>query len=349
MKPKNLFITLMAVFLAVSAAAQNRKQVRQYYYWINQAELAICDSNYQKASDCYHSAFAVKRANVRDAHFAFILNHLYHYNLERACEAFHFLVQAGDKAYNEYGSYLEDTTACPELWNCMKIISDTTQSLVDENLYNALEEIRREDQRVRTTCYENEDLYGAAVDHTDSLNFQKIQQIFQQYQDINEYNSGRAVMMSAVFIHFARLRMTTPDVFYEKMVKSGNLSAASYMHNYDYCYHCIFKGDDKTTYGTDPSYTYIINNTLFIRYPDHIQKINKNRKKLNVAETWEDYVTKVLYVNRRNDGFRFYPRQFVIRGDEAEEEQREKDERARYDSGEIKGVYYDLDPDMINF
>ena len=68
-----------------------------------------------------------------------------------------------------------------------------------------------------------------------------------------------------------------------------------------------------------------------------------------MAETWEDYVTKVLYVNRRNDGFRFYPRQFVIRGDEAEEEQREKDERARYDSGEIKGVYYDLDPDMINF
>lgn len=346
---KILLTTLLCLALCV-LSAQSRKQVQQYYCWINQAELAICDSNYQQASDCYQTAFAIQRPFVRDAHFAFKLHTEYLYDLERACEDFHFLVQSGTKAFFMDGTpYLEDTTAYRELWHCMKVISDTTKSLVNVDLYNALEEIRREDQRVRTTCYENDDLYGAAVDHTDSMNFQKLQQIFQQYRDINEYNSGCAMMMSAVFIHFARLQLTTPDVFYEKMVKSGNLSAANYMHNFDYCYHCIFKGDDKTTYGTDPSYTYIINNTLFIRYPDHIQKINKNRKKLNVAETWEDYVMKVLYVNRHKDGFKFYPRQYVIRGDEAEEEQREKEERARYDSGEIKGVYYDLDPDMINF
>ena len=195
--------------------------VKQYNYYINQAELAICDSNYQKASDCYHSAFAVKRANVRDAHFAFILNYLYHYNLERACEAFHFLVQSGNKAYNEYGSYLEDTTACPELWNCMKIISDTTQSLVDENLYNALNEIRKDDQRVRIAFYESDELAYATIGHTDSLNFQKAQQIFKQYKDIDEYNSGGAVMLNAAFIHFARWRLTTPDIYYKKMVKSG--------------------------------------------------------------------------------------------------------------------------------
>ncbi len=339
---KHILLSISLCLLLGSVSAQSRKDIRQYYYWVNQAELSICDSNFQRASDCYHTAFTFKRACIRDAHFAFQLNSMYLYNLDRACEAFHFLVQAGDKAYNEYGSYLEDTTVYPELWNCMKIISDTTQSLVDENLYNALNEIRKDDQRVRMAFYESDELAYATIGHTDSLNFQKAQQIFKQYKDIDEYNSGGAVMMSAVFIHFARLRLTTPDVFYEKLVKSGNLSAASYMQNYDYCYHSIFKGDDKTTYGTDPSYTYIINNTLFIRYPDDIQKINKNRKKLNVAETWEDYVTKVLYVNRHKDGFRFYPRQYVIRGGEAEEEQHEKDERARYDSGEVKGMYYEL-------
>ena len=65
MKPKNLFITLMAVLLAVSAAAQNRKQVRQYYYWINQAELAICDDNLQLADSLYTRAFSIKKPLAR--------------------------------------------------------------------------------------------------------------------------------------------------------------------------------------------------------------------------------------------------------------------------------------------
>ncbi len=337
---KFIYLILSLIFLSKIACGQS--MVKQYNYYINQAELAICDSNYQKASDCYHSAFAVKRANVRDAHFAFILNHLYHYNLERACEAFHFLVQAGDKAYNEYGSYLEDTTACPELWNCMKIISDTTQSLVDENLYNALNEIRKDDQRVRMAFYESDELAYATIGHTDSLNFQKAQQIFKQYKDIDEYNSGGAVMLNAAFIHFARWRLTTPDIYYKKMVKNGDLSVSNYMQNYDYCYHCIYKADENTTYGTSPSYTYVINNTFFIRYPENIKQVNRNRKKINAAETWEDYVKKVMYVYHNDSPFRFYPKQTMFYGDQDVQEQMEKDERVRYDSGEVKGMYYEL-------
>ena len=157
------FIHLSFLLVLLSQITYAQSIVRQYNDWINQAELAICDSNYQRASDCYHSAFAVKRANIRDAHFAFILNHLYNYNLERACEAFHFLVQAGDKAYDEYGPYLDDTTTFMELWNCMKIISDTTKSLVDTNLYSALEQIRQDDQSVRAVCYESDELASAAI------------------------------------------------------------------------------------------------------------------------------------------------------------------------------------------
>ena len=338
---KFIYLILSLIFLSKIACGQS--MVKQYNYYINQAELAICDSNYQRASDCYQTAFAIKRPCIRDAHLAFKLHTGYLYNLERACADFHFLVQSGTKAFFMDGTpYLEDTTAYRELWQCMKVISDTTKSLVNVDLYNALEEIRREDQRVRTTCYENDDLHGAAVDHTDSMNFQKLQQIFQQYQDINEYNSGCAVMMSAVFIHFARLRLTTPDVFYEKLVKSGNLSAAGYMQNYDYCYHCIYKADENTTYGTSPSYTYVINNTFFIRYPENIKQVNRNRKKINAAETWEDYVKKVMYVYHNDSPFRFYPKQTMFYGDQDVQEQMEKDERVRYDSGEVKGMYYEL-------
>ena len=334
---KHLLLSISLCLLLGSAFAQSRKDVRQYYYWINQAELAICDNNYERASDCYHTAFTFKRACIRDAHFAFQLNSTYLYNLDRACEAFHFLAQAGTKAYFKDGTpYLEDTTSHPDLWQSLKTISDTTLSLVNEDLYKALKEIARDDQNARMTC----SIAGAIIDHTDSLNYQKTRQLFQQYKDIDEYTSGGAAMMTASFIHFAQLRLTTPDVFYEKMVKKGKLSATNYMQNFDYCYHCVFTCDNKTTYGTDPSYTYVINNTFFIRYPDNVKQINKNRMKLNVAETWEDYVKKVMYVYHSDSPFRFYPLQMMFYGGQDIQEQMEKDERARYDSGELKGAYY---------
>ena len=344
MKLKNLFLSLMALLLVVSAAAQSRKQVRQYYYWVNQAELAICDSNYQLASECYHLAFSIKRADIRDALFAFKINQLYNYDLERACEAFHFLVQAGNKAYDEYGTFLDDTTKYQELWNCMKTISDTTKSLVDTNLHNALVEIRNDDQRVRTVNYGSDELAYVTIGHTDSANYQKIHHIFKHYKDIDEYNSGCQAMLNAVFIHFARWRLTTPNIYYKKMVKNGRLSAANYMQNYDYCYHSIYKSDDNTTYGTNASYTYVINNTLFVRYPTDIKQINKNRRKLNTAETWEDYIKKVMYVYQSDSPFRFYPQQMMFYGDPDVQEQMEKDERARYDDGEVHGVYYEINP-----
>lgn len=79
-----------------------------------------------------------------------------------------------------------------------------------------------------------------------------------------------------------------------------------------------------------------------MRHPDNIQKINKNRKKLNIAETWEDYIKKVMYVYYNHTPFRFYPRQTMIYGEQDVQEQREKEERARFDSGEIKGSYYEF-------
>ena len=346
---KILFTVLLCSVLCV-LSAQSRKQVRQYYYWINQAELAICDSNYQRASECYHTAFAIKRPCIRDAAFAFKLHTEYLYDLERACEAFHFLALSGDKAYFSDGDpYVDDTVTYAELWQHIKLISDTTQSLVIEDLWNKAHEMSRLDQQVRFASYENDSVASATIAHTDSLNFQKMQQVFKQYKNFSEYHSGfGGGFSSALFIHFARMGFASPDVFLLKMVKRGDCPPANYICTYDCCYHSIIKNDDKTTYGTDPSYTYIINNTLFIRYPDNVKQIDRNRKKLNFAETWADYVKKVLYVNQRKEGFWFYPKQFVIHGDEAEEEQREKEERARYDSGEIKGAYYDLDPDIFN-
>ena len=126
------FVTFICFFVFLfTLQAQSKKNIRQYYYWINQAELAICDSNYQQASDCYQTAFAIQRPFVRDAHFAFKLHTEYLYDLERACEAFHFLALSGDKAYFSDGDpYVDDTVTYAELWQHIKLISDTTISKI---------------------------------------------------------------------------------------------------------------------------------------------------------------------------------------------------------------------------
>ena len=86
MKPKNLFLTLVAMLLLVSAAAQSRKQVRQYYYWINQAELAICDGEYANANKFYDEAFSIKFPFPKDLFSAYFFNLNITNDLERIQE-----------------------------------------------------------------------------------------------------------------------------------------------------------------------------------------------------------------------------------------------------------------------
>lgn len=51
---------LCLVALSFGLKALSKKDVRQYYYWVNEAELAICDSNYAYANECYDKAFSIR-------------------------------------------------------------------------------------------------------------------------------------------------------------------------------------------------------------------------------------------------------------------------------------------------
>ena len=67
---KILFTILLSLVLCV-LSAQSRKQVQEYYYWINQAELAICDDNLQLADSLYTRAFSIKEPLAREMRTAF--------------------------------------------------------------------------------------------------------------------------------------------------------------------------------------------------------------------------------------------------------------------------------------
>ena len=130
---KRGFELLLCLMLSACCCIAQKANLQSYYYWINQAELAICDSNYQKASDCYHQAFAYNKPFSRDAYFAFKLNYKYTNNIERAIEAYHFQAQMGQRAMDQYGPIISDTLEYHTVWK--QIINDIKKENVKGAYY----------------------------------------------------------------------------------------------------------------------------------------------------------------------------------------------------------------------
>lgn len=343
MKLKNLFLTLMAVLLVVSAAAQSRKQVRQYNYYINQAELAICDSNYQKASDCYHKAFVYHKPFSRDAYFAFKLNYKYTNNIERAVEAYHFQAQMGQKAIDQYGPIISDTLEYYIVWEQIKEVSDTTISLVIPELQNSLFEILDSDQNVRRNSaqYGSDEEWGKAIWETDSTNWEKLRNLYRTYPVINDYTAGMDMVLTALYIHFRREMLVAPhEVFLQELYK-GNVNASLYAHLEDRCMYDVAidqKNKKQTIYGTNSDYFFCIDSLGFILLPKNVKKIDRERKRILLSETWEDYAKKICYLYRNDTEFNIVPLTFVYQGN-SEETGRLIDDIKKEN---IKGAYYIL-------
>jgi hypothetical protein len=68
------YYTLLFLLLPLrSQAKTDRIKVKEYYKYINCAELAIIDSNYEAAGNYYHTAFTFKYPNGKDLYNAFLI------------------------------------------------------------------------------------------------------------------------------------------------------------------------------------------------------------------------------------------------------------------------------------
>ena len=108
-------LTFILLIAAVLCFAQ-KSSLKKYYYWINQAELAICDSDFQRASDCYDKAFDQHRPFNGHVYYAFKVNTQFVHNNERALRYFHILCQSGD----DIEWYREDSVIYASIWPQMK-------------------------------------------------------------------------------------------------------------------------------------------------------------------------------------------------------------------------------------
>lgn len=330
------FICFFILILTVANLFAQSKLLKQYYYWINQAELAICDSNYQKASDCYDKAFSYHRPFGKDASLAFTVNHQYANNIERCLDCFKYLAQLGDKA--EW--YVDDTIQEANLWKHLKNISDTTQCLTNPDLAAALQEICETDQAVRRQEFDDGTAALAACRKVDSVNLLKLKEIYKTFPEINDYTAdGSPLRLDAFFVHVSRAFLFDPKTILLKDVRRGNIPADQYIRMED-IWRCIYidpqLGKENTTiYGTNPGYIFMIDSVAFFLEPDNIKKINKERKKIGLSETWADFIKKAKYAYTHDTEFHFVPRSRLHY--QAEEI---KELVKAIDSGEQKGFYF---------
>lgn len=287
----------ICVFFVTTCVVAQSTHVKKYYHWINKAELAICDGNFAKANDYYEKAFSFHKPLGVHLSTAYLMNVVFTSDTSRIYDYAVQLLQCGDEnlAKRYASSRIYDTTIYHRLLCLENMVTPT----FDTVLRHKLEEILNKDQSYRHTWGYNPG--------EDSLNRAVIDEIFSlytNYETINDYTAG---------IHFSNFCLQTPGLHYvnsnihdlqdllRKEVVKGNIPAALYMKLEDsYLWNQEYERNadqatDPNGYGMNENYLFKIGDYLFVTCPENVKIVNQNRKKLGVAETFDDLVKKVVW------------------------------------------------------
>lgn len=314
-----------------------RPRLKQYYHWINQAELAICDSNYLKASSCYDKAFRCHNPFSHDVLNAFTLNLKLIENEDRALRCFYYLAKMGD----DPNWYVDDTVKYQTLWEKMKIITDTTSKSVDEELSDTINSIFRSDQEIRKICFNDEVEAEKQILFVDSCNWIALQNLYSKYSIINEYTCGIIPLRPAFSYHLCREFGIEPKQFFLQEVLKGNINASLYAHVEDNCFEILSNATTpQTLYGTNVSYVYSIDSVLFIIEPNNLAEVTKNRKKI-FLETWKDYVRKVIWQYTHNSEIILVTK-VSVHSNSNQDEKKMNELKQAIDDKSIKGQYIEI-------
>jgi hypothetical protein len=317
--------------LATVSLSGQTNAVKQYYEYVNKAELAVCDDNYKEASDYYWKAFEMLDPFERDIWHAwktFVCTN----NLDRTLSCAHLMAQRGLLSLDDmpYCVKFTDDVKYSEVFDIMKNILDTTRMTIIPYLDSVLQEILDMDQRVRVRDYdylEGKQVYDngtPALDYdkwdtpewsdivrqTDANNVNKIKELYKQHGHLSSKITSQ---IGTILCVFNNNPIEIPQELLLDEVLHGYYDVRNYMFLIER-FQSIYKLDTSVSVSTlDPvdnilkgcseyafnySFFYINNDetkTYFIIEPQDVEKVNANRKKLGFAETWDDYMIKNLY------------------------------------------------------
>lgn len=336
---KKILFTILLCLVFYALSAQSRKQVRQYYYWINQAELAICDSNLLMADSLYTRAFSIKKPLAREMRTAFWVA-IQTRNDERILQIAKQRIELGGEGLANSYQYLArkfDSATYKQLL----FIEENTPPTYHTEFDTILENLIERDQRYRIQGMGRSPEQFALDDENRKL----IKQFYHEYPDFSEYVAGfyYMEMLGVVLLHAVQTGHYDLQPLLRKKVMAGIFPADNYME-FEAWWEDVHPGKEHH-YGSELNNIYYIGNTLFVEQPDNLKQIDKNREKLGLAETWQDAVKKRVWECEHNTYFITGSRQSRIFGDEeddAAEVARLKQEiDAEHASGDFHRMYYE--------
>ena len=146
-------------------------------------------------------------------------------------------------------------------------------------------------------------------------------EFYQEYSEISDCSPLDTISIhllnspSLIFVQSNNYNIQ--KILYQEVLK-GNFDATRYMELediYHYSYANYPENQNSILYGASYANTVITDNTLFILNPENMEQINSNRKAIYVAETWDDYLTKVTYQFKYKKFF-FYPVSYISYGND---------------------------------
>lgn len=311
---------LLLAFILFSTLIFGQNPVQQYYYYINKAELAICDSKLEKASKYYRKAFALHRPFSQDLRRSFNLHYYLLGDTAEALKCAHRLTQTD---YSIYIDSIEHTS----MYCHIKTMDDTVKRTIISALRDSLKTLNDDDQHNRKSGKgEDMELYHE--------NILRLKKLYDQYGSINELNAGAYFERNYIHIlllHYWQFHELFAGDIVWSSVLNGDFDARSFANLASNCVR-----DMQMSYGYDNHV--IVNETLFIYDPESVKKINENKQEINLSETWDDYVKKMIFsFNRKRPHFNFMVfKRLMTDDDELEVATR----MAEIDAGEVKGNYY---------
>lgn len=334
---KKILLSICILFITYCSLGQ-KSNVYKYYKYVNKAELARDIHKDKKASKYYEKSFKYNRPFAKDAFQYMWVYANKHYGSEStALQCAMFNAQRG-MLWKK--SLKKDTVFYKKITS----IKDTTQLTIIPSLKNALDSLLHMDQQVRIS----DTIPMKQIALTDSMNMQKLAELFESYGYINEDNAGeRAItVIQMIFIHNSKTQTEEPPFYIlENAVRAGTFDGREYMYLYDLCQY--FRNDiinisDSTRkdsrFGTSMYQYLTVGDILFIYPPKNIKKTNANRKSLLMAETWKDYEKKLI--NTFRNGGAGFVQLTPMTFSSTEEEDEKKDElKQEIISGKVKGKY----------
>ena len=287
------FILVFLSFFSGGVLGQNL--VEKYYANINKAELAICNHQYQAAAKYYKKAFKTDISFGIDIVHAFQVS--YRFN-DKKNDILHYAHRLAQRNYNPYTIFSSDSMVNEKLSLQLKRIQDTTKRSVIDMLADTLDCIQQADQADRKSGCAYQDTCKPKVNIRDSLRWESIEKLYQQYGNLNESIAGK---LFHSHLHLILLHNTEwlrfPSEFLLEQVKLGNFDARIYAFLYDIYFANISRetqNKEISKYYTDFNSHECIDNTLFIHVPIDKTNIDKNRKEI-FLETMDEYLRKVIY------------------------------------------------------